>query len=314
MLIAFIHNDKSFLPEIAAYQRYFSGYNITCISRKRNEHTKMDRQVDWFFMGSDLTPREPGVYKIHEYLSASTPPGGWWKDRLKRYLNARPDYRLYLNSFVKERLSFRDHVPYGFRDMGLWLEHYENSAVAVEKKFDFIHTGTISKDMGFERLLDHFTAGAPLANHSLLVVSKHYEALQEGYKASRNILFTGPVDQPGVRELIAQARFAINYKPDVIPYNRQTSTKLLEYGACHIPIITTHAQWIHDFQRQYGGNYFFLEPDLSNFTWEKVNAFKYGYPDLSAWGWEEQIKKSGVIAFLQSKFPEAFSGTGSRQS
>lgn len=307
MLIAFIHDDKSFLPEIAAYQQYFSRYNITCLLRKRNEHTKIDRQVDWYFMGSDFTPRQPGVYKIHEYLSASTPPGGWWKDKMKRYINARPDYRLYLNTFVKDRLSFHDRVPYGFRDMGLWLEHYRNRPVITEKKYDFIYTGTISDDMRFEKLLDHFTAGAPLANRSLLVVSKHYASLQARYGTTPNIVFTGPVDQPAVRELIAQARFAINYKPDVVPYNRQTSTKLLEYGACQIPTITTHAKWIHDFQQQYGGNYFFLEPDLSNFTWEKVNGFNYAYPDLTAWSWEEQIKKSGVIAFLQSKFPEAFS-------
>lgn len=306
MVIAFIHDDKSFLPEIAAYQRYFGQYNITCITKKRKEKTKITRQVDWFFMGSDFTPREPGVCTIHEYLSASTPPGGWWKDQAKRYLNKRPDYRLFLNSFVKDRLAFHDGTPWGYRDMGLWLEHYQDYHKVGEKQYDFIYTGTISADMRFEKLLNHFTAGAPLADRSLLVVSKHYEALQARYATTPTIKFTGPVDQAGVRTLISQARFAINYKPDVIPYNRQTSTKLLEYGACRIPIITTHAEWIHNFRRQYGGNFFFLERDLSNFTWENVNAFDYNYPDLTSWSWETQIKNSGVIAFLQSKFPQAF--------
>jgi hypothetical protein len=30
MTIAFVHNDKAFLPEMEAYSHFFSGYHIKC--------------------------------------------------------------------------------------------------------------------------------------------------------------------------------------------------------------------------------------------------------------------------------------------
>ncbi|NII28347.1 glycosyltransferase [Pseudoflavitalea sp. X16] len=305
MIIAFVHNNKAFLPELDAYQRFFAGYGITCIT---TTPAKLggDRDVDWWLMGTDLYKPQPGIYRIHEYASGSVPPARQWKDLAKRFLNTRPHYRLFLNAYVKDIFSFRDNVPYGFRDMGLWPEQLSTAPPSTEKLYDFIYVGSVRRDTQIERLLDHFAARAPLAGRSLLVVSREYEHLRSKYSSSANIVFKGPVAQSSVLELIQQARFAINYKPDIAPHNRQTSTKLLEYAACRTPIVTTHFAWMRDFQARSGGHYFYLEPDLSNFTWEKVQAFDYSFPDLTEWMWEKQIRGSGVVAFLQEKFPEAF--------
>ncbi len=307
MTIVFVHNNKAFLPEIEAYRRFLSRYHITCITAAPDQLSQQKREVEWWLMGTDFSKRQKDIYRIHEYASASVPPARQWKDLTKRYLNSRPDYRLFLNQYVKQRLSFRDNVPYGFRDMGLWDEQLSPAPPAADKLYDFIYVGSITPDTHIDTLLDHFKPGAPMAGYTLLVVSKNYEHLQARYSLATNIVFKGPVEQSMVLELIRQSRFTINYKPDIAPHNQQTSTKLLEYAACQTPIITTHFAWMHNFQQQYGGNYFFLESDLSNFTWEKVNAYNYTYPDLSTWSWEQQIKKSGVIEFLQSKFPQAFS-------
>jgi hypothetical protein len=113
----------------------------------------------------------------------------------------------------------------------------------------------------------------------------------------------GPVAPSEVRNYISSSKFAINYIPDIEPFNKQTSTKLLEYTACKVPVVSTRYQWVESFQQQFGGDYFYLNDDLSNFTWEEVTNFKYSFPDLSGWTWESQIRKSGILKFLSSRFP-----------
>jgi hypothetical protein len=58
------------------------------------------------------------------------------------------------------------------------------------------------------------------------------------------------------------------------------------------------------FQQRNGGDFFYLEPDLSNFTWKALQQYHFSFPDLSEWTWERQIRMSGVLEFLASKFPE----------
>ena len=152
-------------------------------------------------------------------------------------------------------------------------------------------------------LLDCVSTG-PMKERSLLLVGNNYESLQSKYADSKNIVFTGPIPHIAIQPFLSKARFGINFIIDREPLNQQTSTKFLEYAACGLPVISTRYRWIEKFQQQYGGNYFYLLPDLSNFTWENVNAFEYHRPDLSQWNWEHQIRRSGVLEFLKSKFED----------
>jgi hypothetical protein len=82
----------------------------------------------------------------------------------------------------------------------------------------------------------------------------------------------------------------------------QTSAKFIDYAACQMPIVTSDYAWVRHFQNNYGGSFFYLQPDLKNFTWENVNGFSYAPPDLSSWTYEKQLINSGVLGFLASKF------------
>ena len=149
----------------------------------------------------------------------------------------------------------------------------------------------------FDHLSEYFR------ERSVLILSKDYEKLAKKYETKKNIEFSGPVPQSKIPFYISTARFALNIRADVEPYNRQTSTKLLEYAACKIPVITSDLEWVRQFQRKHGGKYFYLTDDLSNFTWDNINRFEYSFPDLREFTWEQQIKRSGVLDFLSSKFP-----------
>ena len=301
MTIAFIHSHKAFLPEIEAYSTFFSAYGIKTAVIYPEESISTKTNVEWHFMGTDSNKKENGIIKIHEYTSASIPPFRKWKDLYKRWFNTKPDYRLFLNEYVQSQFDFNDNIPFGFRDMGVATLFPQPGGDPSGKKYDFIYTGNINTERKIEKLIGCFTKN-DLKEHSVLILSRDYEERAERFKAFKNIHFAGPVPQNEVKDHILKARFAINFMPDKEPFNQQTSTKLLEYAALNIPIITTDYAWIRNFQREYGGAFFYLEKDLSNFTWDRTCNFNYSFPDLSEWKWEKRIRKSGILEFLQSKF------------
>jgi glycosyltransferase involved in cell wall biosynthesis len=299
MTITFIHPHKAFLPEIEAYKKIFSRQGITTTIAQPGDVDKIKSNVEWHFMGTDNNKKNNAI-KIHEYTSASVPPFGKGKNLSKKILNVKPDFRLFLNKYVEEQFNFKDQIPFGYRDMGVDLSFLEINQ-QNKKEFDFIYTGSIDKERKIERLTACFTTGN-MKHHSLMILSKDYEEIKNKLKEFKNIFFAGPVAHEEVKNYILKSRFALNFILDKEPFNQQTSTKFLEYAALKTPIVSTEYAWIKSFQQHYGGKYFYVKNDLSNFNWNSINNYNYSFPDLSEWTWEKQIRKSGVLEFLQSKF------------
>lgn len=301
MTIAFVHNNKAFLPGLYGYRQFFSRYHIHCEVVTSEELRTIHRQVEWYFLGTDISKPREGIYKIHEYPGASLPPLRKWKDWVKSFINTQPDFRIFQNEFVKNSLRFHDAIPYGYRDLGV-PEEWLTGLPPLTKEFDFIYTGDVSASRSIKDILNIFTDR--LRDKNILILSHRYEELKQQYQGFKNILFKGPVQKDQVRQYLLKSRFALNYIPDIAPFNEQTSTKLLEYISCKIPVISTDYKWMRSFQQNNGGQYFYLNQDLSNLTWEAIHEFSYSFPDLKEWTWEKQIRKSGVLEFLSTTFPE----------
>lgn len=301
MKIAFVHNQKAFLPEVEAYHRFFASYGIDCTEIRPEALKQTAADVEWFFMGSDFSTLREGRFRIHEYVSASVPPYRKFKDLVKSFFNTQPDYRLFQNAFVKDCFHFRDQIPFGFRDMGISADWLQPPA-KLQKTIDFIYVGKLHNREMIRCLLDHFSN--VLKDKTLLLVSRDYQDWATAYRNFEHIRFIGPVPQETVRAYLHSSRYALNLIPDLPPYNQQTPTKLLEYLACRIPVISTRNAWMNSFQQQSGGRYFYLEPDLSNLNEEKLGSFDFQFPDLSGWTWEQQIRKSGILDVFKNAFPE----------
>ncbi|MBS1948640.1 MAG: hypothetical protein JST47_12820 [Bacteroidetes bacterium] len=297
MKIVFVHPQKAFLPEVEAYQNFFSALHIETMVAKPGSAGNMNADVEWHFMGTDMEKRKHGAIRIHEYASASTGTFQSIKNHSKKILSAKPDYRLFLNEYVKKKFRFTDKVPFGFRDMGVSSDFLHFNQRAIKKEFDFVYAGSVSADRKINKLLQCFSTGG-LKNKSLLVISRHYGQLAKNHQQYSNIRFAGAFAHSQMPVQISRSRFAIDFRVDEEPHNQQTSTKLLEYAALRIPVITSNYKWVRAFQKKCGGNFFYLDEDLSNFTWENISSFAYSFPDLSDWRWENQIRKSGVLEFL----------------
>ncbi len=297
MKIAFIHNHRAFLPELAAYQMFFQEQNIqTCIG-KYGEEEKSGADVYWYMMGFYPKAQSKKKFIIHEYSSASVPPIRKIKDFFKSKLTPKPHYRLYLNEYVREQINIHDEVPFGYRDMGISEEFFHPAANTI-KEYDFIYTGNLSDERKLPALLKVFDGGS-LKHHSILMLGNDVDRLSRDYRHCNNIIFKEPVPWPEVPAYLSAARYAVNYIPDEEPFNAQTPTKFLEYAAMKIPIVSTNYFWISEFQERWGGNYFLLKQDLSNLTWDRISGFDFEFPKLESWRWEEKIRSSGIMEFLR---------------
>jgi glycosyltransferase involved in cell wall biosynthesis len=303
MKIAFIHPHKAFLPEIQAYIAFFQSLGIQANSIYPNQVDAFRPDIAWHFMGSHFKKMNSSELIFHEYASASVPPARGIKDKMKFLLNVKPDFRLFLNEFVKNQYGFRDNIPFGFRDMGINEEIFRPDPEKKYKKYDFVFSGSMSRSSNMHKLLDQFAEGR-MKNKNMLILSTAYEEIRRKYNAYQNIMFKGPLTQQEVADHLRQSSFAINYAPLSEPYLHQTSTKMLEYLACGVPVISVDSPWLRSFQSNRGGHYFILSNDFSNFIWEEINQFDFTFPDMKDLNWKNQIMKSGVIDFLKNKFPE----------
>jgi glycosyltransferase involved in cell wall biosynthesis len=299
MTIAFIHDELSFLPELEAYRAFFSarGFKVRIMNKKEWQKDQSGIDVEWMMMGFDRSKRTSAI-RIHDHASSSTPPFRVIKNRLKAALNTKPDYRLFLNEYVKNCFSYTDGVPIGYRDMG--IDAGMKVDRTAEKTYDFIYTGSVKADRKITNLVNRFLMH-DMADRTLLILSRDYEYIANEYRNNSNIIIKGPVGREELAEYLNCSRFAINYIPDTQPYNQQTSTKFLEYQQFGLPVITTDYPWLRDFEKNYGGHFFKIDASLKNLNWEELLSFNFRSGDLSHWTWEKQIEDGGVLEWLLSK-------------
>ena len=297
MKIAFIHNHRAFLPELNAYQSFFEKEMISTCITKYGEEKSSGADVYWYIMGFYPGSFHKKKIIIHEYSSASVPPYRKFKDFFKSRLIPRPHFRLYLNEYVRKQLNIHDEVPFGYRDMGIGDIFFQKPD-GSEKEFDFIYSGNLSSERNLETLLGIFENGA-LKKRSILLLGNDIDKLAKTFGHCPNIFFQEAVPWAEVPAQLSRARYAINFIPNVEPFNAQTPTKFLEYSAMKIPVISTNYFWISEFRERFSGNYFLLKEDLSNMTWDRITGFHYEFPNLQSWRWEEKIKDSGILDYLR---------------
>jgi hypothetical protein len=95
--------------------------------------------------------------------------------------------------------------------------------------------------------------------------------------------------------MVQEARFGLNLMPDVYPLNAQTATKIIEYCALGMPIVSTDYKWVRRFALKRDANIFFLNKDLSNLTLHDISAFKFRTPDVSDLEWNRLIADSKIF-------------------
>lgn len=299
--IALVLPDTSYSPEIYALNSYLesNGYPNDIISIHELYHCQHKYSLAYIKMGFvPFWDRRLKIPQVHDYASLSTGKYKKLKNFIKKYLSHKPVFRSFLNESVKSRMNFKDNIPFIYRDMG--AENFFFDKVEVKKEYDFCYVGSITDDREVDKVLDNFVN----SKYSIALVGDAKLSNLEKYKSHENIIFFGKKDRIGTSNIMKRARIGFNYIPDIDPWNTQTSTKVIEYLAAGLMVISNKYQWIKEFQYQNNIYYYndINKIDLSDFLnrYEKdIEEIKKN--DFSCLKWNNIFDESQILKNL-SKF------------
>lgn len=290
--ILFLRSKRAFLPEIDAYMEYFNKtdqFEAYDSSRLGEDYKVEDFDVIWEFKGLGGTKAKDKVI-IHEYASLSTGSLPLVKNNIKSMLNSKPDLRIFLNENVKNGFKFTDNINYCYRDMGI-NESFLNAKNDV-KEYDFVYVGSICKSRQMDIFLKEFTKTNP---GKLCLIGNVEDEIYREYKNNKDITFTGKVPYLEVPKIASKSIYGINYIPNKYPFNIQTSTKLLEYIALGLKIITTDYMWIKQFEEKYDCDFYKLDYNNFNLSIKDIQEHEFKLNiNIENFLWNTIIEKSKI--------------------
>lgn len=297
--ILFVRSENAFLPEIDAYINYFNKIEgFKAFDSSKIQLVKLDEfDVIWEFKGLGGIKKSKRQILVHEYASLSTGACPLLKNIIKSKLNPKADIRIFLNEDVKNGFHFNDSVEYTYRDMGInekfIIEHDTN------KEFDYVYVGSICKQRQIDKLLQVFTANY---NGKFCLIGDIDDNIYREYKGYKNLIFTGKIPYTEVPVIASKAEFGINFVPDRYPFNIQTSTKLIEYLALGLKIVTTDYKWIREFEKNHKCSFYKLNGNKLQFCNEAIKNFHYRNGFIAEdYLWDNVIERSRVDILIREK-------------
>lgn len=300
--VHFVHGARSYLPELAAYQAHIEHLGHAVQMHTQAHNVPDDAQAVWWICGrvpSAQARRLKGAVQVHEYASASVAPLAWLKDRIKQWQHPVPDFRVFQSDWVRQRMGFGqpDAVPFALRDMGV-PDAFLTAQAQQPPEFDLVYLGEMRRLLHFVPQL-HTLGRAGL---SLLLVGDVPAALQERLAALGHIQSTGRVSQDQVPAQLLRARAGLNLMPDVLPLAEQTSTKMLEYLALGLPVISNPYAWAQRTAQAHAGRVQLLGLQASAAQWQAaVQGLPLHQTDrqhLQSLRWSQQLQAMPVWAAL----------------
>lgn len=276
--IAIEKSEKAFLPEAYAYRNYFRQNGYVCEFVNKNSKEALDFDAIILFHGLHPFWKKYPKFVISEYNSLSTGRFNRLKDLVKRILNIRGDLYIFLNEEVREHMFFTSKTNYIVRSMG-HSSNFTNTS-SHNKNFDVIYSGSYRP--GLTHQIDN------LANLGLKVAVVGFDYKSE----NSNIISFGRVSPSKAMNLIAQSRYGLNYTPNIFPLNIQDSTKVIEYCAAGLGVITNRYKWINDFEQSTQSKFLSLD-DIH--TYEDVINFDFKSADISNLSWSSILETSNIL-------------------
>lgn len=305
MLIDFVHTGDAYLPELPAYEAFLRQAGHGARIHRTANTIPADARVLWWLCGRvdpALAQRHATAIHVHEYASASVPPWAWLKDRIKRWRQPRPDYRIFQNDWVRQRMGFADATPWALRDMGIAPVFWEPSASPTAPKHDFVYLGEMRR---LRHFLPLFEALAQIGK-SVLLIGELPDDLVPLLLRQGHVQLTGRVPQEAVPALLRRARHGLNLVPDRLPYTRQTSTKLLEYCAAGLPVVSTEYAWVRDFERTHEARFAYVPAHApvdvyATLLGPALATMPLRVPDVRHLVWPELLRELEVWSWLEAR-------------
>lgn len=282
--IAIEVTNKAFLPESYAYLDYFRSYGLKCDFVEKGSPRSLEYDAIILFHGFHPFWRKYPKFIVGEYHSLSTGNYSRIKDFIKRLINVRPGFYIFLNEEVRRKLWFSENTNYLTRSMGYSEKGFEVNEQQL-KEFDVVYCGSYR-----EGLTEELQRLADMGLSIALVGS------EEGIR-HKNITSFGRKTPNESRKIISKAKYGLNYTPDVFPLNIQDSTKVIEYCAANLGVITNRYEWINKFEKSRGGKFLTLKNINSRMD---VESFAFVTPDVSDLEWNKLLSNTEIISKIKA--------------
>lgn len=298
--VHFVHSGQAYLPELAAYSRHLRALGHRCTLHQDATLVPADADIVWWICGrvsGAQMHRLRHSLHVHEYASASVGPWPALKDYVKRWSTPRPHWRVFLNDWVRERLGFRDGVPCALRDMGVPPEFLQAQPHAAPDH-DLVYLGEMSRLHGMLAVL----RAIDQAGLRLLLVGEPSAALQTALGSLRGVHCTGRIAQSEVPAQLLRARAGLNLMPDRLPLAVQTSTKVLEYLAVGLPVLSNDYAWARQAAARHPGRIALIETPEQASAWsaalQALPARQTERQHLQALAWPQVLAELPLWAAL----------------
>lgn len=290
---------SSYAPELFALSEYInSKHDMSFTVMDRFESGLDVSAFDLSYMKMGFAPvwAKASVPEIHDYASAAFGSAADIKHWIKKTFSRKPMLRSFLSPYVRARFRFRDGVPFVLRDMGVpdsFLTCNKNPGTI---EFDLLYAGSITASRGTGVMLRSIAR----SQRRVLVVGIPPDEIYQDFKDSTFVEFAGKVKHHEVPSLASKCFAGINYTPDVAPFNRQTSTKVLEYLAMGLPVVSNQYQWIDEFETSTGAR--FLKYGNLGEAMQLLYSFDYAIPDMTPYRWSTIFEQSGIYAAIGTAY------------
>jgi glycosyltransferase involved in cell wall biosynthesis len=296
--IIFIRSNKAILPEIDAYIQYFNKtkhFRAFDSAQFGTNFEPNEFDIVWEFKGFGGIKKKNDRLLVHEYASLSTGALPLFKNFMKAKFNYKPNLRVFLNEDVKNGFSFHDEIDFCYRDMG--IDQRFLVAQSSYKEYEFTYVGSVSKSRELDNLLGVMNEKKL---GKLCLIGDVDPDIYAKYKNNKDFIFTGKVPYSQVPEIASKAVYGINYIPDKYPFNIQTSTKLLEYLALGLKVLTTDYRWVRRFEQTHECSFYKLK-SLLDFDMKSISTFQFvSNVKMEKFLWDKIIKDSKIEEKLMS--------------
>ena len=298
--VALLSPTSAVAPEIPALARFLDAAEGFQSMLHETEASIDPAQTDVVYRMMGMAPRwvATRVPEVHDYASLSTGRLPRAKNHLKRIANRQPLLRSFLSPFVRDELGFTDHVPFIERDMGVPASFFEARRATWEApasyEFDLIYVGSLSATRAVHQMVEH-AVGADL---TVLLVGEPAPGLVDRFRHTPLVQFAGQVPQHEIPAQCGRAWAGVSQVPDVYPLSRQTPTKILEYCALGMPVVTNSTTWARTYQRSSGAS-FLTVASWSGLSKSDVHGFGYRLPDVAVPSWDEVFAMADVLGALR---------------
>lgn len=298
MKIGITLSSNAYTPEAYAYAKFLENKGHI-IQLDIQDNLYLDNDINIYFLGikPPIINKKNLAVEIHEYQSLSTPPFAHLKNVLKRMVNTTPAGRIFLNSKVKDDFHFNDKIPFIYRDMGIDNSFFSSQVQNTSNKYDYdiVYSGSINNRPGLLDVINQLTK-----KYRLLLIGSMSNEYYQLLRKNKNITCTGRMKYQDLPALYAQAKFGLNYTPNIYPFNIQTSTKTLEYLASGLHLISNRYEWVNNFCFKQNYTPIWLDElykieDINNIIHNKL-------PNMDEYCWDSILHQVKFAEFIYSLY------------